>query len=59
MSQKEYLGDGVYIAPDEMEYGFWLTTENGICATNKIFLEPKVIEHFEEYLKQWREETKS
>jgi len=38
--EKEYLGDSVYI---EVEDGsFKLTTENGVGATNTIFLEPEV-----------------
>jgi hypothetical protein len=37
MSQKEYLGDGVYAAFDGN--GVILTTENGIRATNTIYLE--------------------
>lgn len=37
---KAYIGDGVYV---ELENGMIrLTTENGIEATNTIFLEPKV-----------------
>ena len=38
--EKVYLGDGVYWLCDG--YGFWLTTENGIETTNKIYLEPEV-----------------
>ena len=36
-----YLGDGVYAAPDG--YGIWLTAENGIEATDAIYLEPDVL----------------
>lgn len=37
---KEYLGDSVYV---EVENGMLkLTTENGIKATNTIYLEPEV-----------------
>lgn len=38
--RKVYLGDGVYVATDD--YGLVLTTENGIEATNTIYLEPEV-----------------
>ena len=38
--EKEFLGDGVYV---EVENGmFKVTTENGIEATNTIFLEPAI-----------------
>ena len=35
-----YLGDGVYAAFDG--YGVWLTAEDGITATDAIYLEPDV-----------------
>lgn len=41
-SRKEYLGDGVYVAPDAYG-GVVLTTENGLCATNTIVLEAEVL----------------
>lgn len=37
---KVYLGDGAYAKFDG--FGIWLTTENGIEATNEIYLEPEV-----------------
>lgn len=40
MSQKDYLGDGVYVNFDGCM--FVLTTEDGISVTNCIFLEPEV-----------------
>lgn len=40
MENKTYLGDGAYAEFDG--YGFWLTTENGIAVTNRIYLEPGV-----------------
>lgn len=44
MNTKSYLGDGCYV---EMEHGMVkLTTENGICATNTIYLEPDVLDAF-------------
>ena len=39
MSDKIYLGDGVYVNYDG--YCLCLTTENGISVTNTIVLEPK------------------
>lgn len=51
MSNKTYLGDGVYI-----EYLYeaetHLTTENGIEVTNRIVLEPEVIEALIRWLKK-------
>lgn len=44
---KQYLGDAVYAEWDG--YYIKLTTENGIEATNTIFLEPSVLESFDEY----------
>ena len=38
----EYLGDGVYAAYDG--YGMWLTAEDGITATDAIYIEPGVWE---------------
>jgi hypothetical protein len=47
--KKEYLGDGVYA---EVESSMLkLTTEDGISATNTIYLEPEVIEALQRYLK--------
>jgi hypothetical protein len=40
MSDKTYLGDGVYAAFDG--YSLVLTTENGIRTTNEIMIEPEV-----------------
>jgi len=41
MNDKQYVGDSVYLAFSG--YGFTITTENGIEATNTIFLEPEVL----------------
>lgn len=41
MIPKEYLGDAVYVDFDG--YHVVLTTEDGICVTNTIALEPAVI----------------
>jgi len=43
MERKKYLGDAVYFEYDG--YHVVLTTENGIRATNKICLEPEVIQN--------------
>ena len=42
-----YLGDSVYVGFDG--YHVVLTTENGIEATNKIFLDPSVLRNLDEY----------
>lgn len=39
---KVYLGDSVYLSYDG--YHYILTTENGLEATNTIYLEPQVID---------------
>jgi hypothetical protein len=43
MNDKRYLGDGVYIRKDVVRGAYVLTTEDGIAATNTIYLEPEVI----------------
>ena len=45
---KTYLGDGVYI--EQVPGGLKMTTENGIEATNTIYLEPAVVEAFIDYV---------
>lgn len=40
---KQYLGDGVYI--QRRGYDYELTTENGYCTTNIIFLTEEMIGH--------------
>lgn len=47
---KTYLGDGVYADFDG--YVIVLTTENGLCATNRIVLEPEVCEALVTYMKR-------
>lgn len=39
---RTYLGDGVYASFNNANGMLRLTTENGIIATNEIFLEPEV-----------------
>lgn len=38
--EKVYLGDGAYAESDG--YGIWITTEDGIRTTNRVYLEPEV-----------------
>lgn len=40
---KTYIGDGVY-AEKNAFHQVVLTTEDGVCATNTIYLEPEVVE---------------
>jgi len=39
--KKQYIGDGVYAVFDGR--GIWLTTEDGIVATDAIYVEPEVL----------------
>lgn len=41
---KQYLGDAVYFSFDG--YHVWLATEDGIGTTNRVALDPSVVEHF-------------
>jgi hypothetical protein len=56
---KQYLGDGVYVAMDESRDMLVLTTENGIEATNVIYLEEEVVAALLQYIrsKPWKEEA--
>jgi hypothetical protein len=49
-SHKEYLGDGVYARIDG-KY-IVLTTENGVQATNIIYLESSTLKALDEYIKR-------
>ena len=53
---KEYIGDSVYAYDDE--YGIVLTTENGMGASNTIYLEEAFIPKLEEYIGRWKEVRK-
>jgi len=53
---KEYLGDAVYADCDGIYLE--LTTENGLGATNRIFMEPEVIDAFIAFVTRMREEIK-
>lgn len=51
--KKEYLGDSVYCDFDGC--AFVLTTENGMGASNTIFLEPQVLNALNGYAKRVEE----
>lgn len=52
---KQYLGDGVYV---DIEHGMIkLTTENGIEATNTIYLEDSVLNNLLEYIGRSKQEA--
>lgn len=44
---KQYLGDGLYAAWDG--WHIVLTAENGVSVTNEVYLEPDVLQRFDEY----------
>jgi hypothetical protein len=50
MSDKAYLGDGVYVEHDNFDFGVILTTEDGYKVTNRIYLEPSVFRALEGYV---------
>jgi hypothetical protein len=54
---KLYLGDGVYVDFDG--FHIVLTAENGVEATNTIYLEPDVLQHLEMYVAKLRERLKA
>jgi hypothetical protein len=49
--RKEYLGDGAYVRWDAGTQHIVLTAENGVVATDIIYLEPEVIAALVQYLK--------
>ena len=55
--KKVYLGDSVYADFDG--YGIVLTTENGYGPSNKIVLEPEVLDALDLYRKSWRDELEN
>lgn len=57
MSQKRYLGDGVYVEVDTL--GLVLTTEDGIRATNRIVLEPEVLHRLLLYVEDLKRHPES
>lgn len=46
---RRYLGDGVYAVWDG--FGIWLTAENGLAATDAIYLEPAVYTELLRFMK--------
>jgi hypothetical protein len=60
MSDKRYLGDGVYVDLDRLQGALVLTTENGLEVTNTIVLESEVwleLVRFVEDLKRIKKEN--
>jgi hypothetical protein len=53
VGEKAYLGDGVYAQVTEL--GLELTTEDGISVTNRIVLEPEVLDALSRYLERVKE----
>lgn len=53
MTLKCYLGDGVYAAFDAQTLNVILTTENGIQTTNRIVLEPEVLDALGNVTRAW------
>ncbi len=54
-AQVEYLGDGVYAA--HVGDGIWLTAEDGIQATDAIYIEPNVFEALQGFVTRMKEPT--
>lgn len=49
---RRYLGEGVYAAHDG--FGIWLTAEDGIRASDAIYLEPEVLSALAQFVKEAR-----
>lgn len=47
---KVYLGDGVYLTVDRERGALKLTAENGVTATDTIYLEPVVWQNMRAYI---------
>jgi hypothetical protein len=52
MSNKTYIGDGVYVELDDNTGGIVLTVEDGIEATNTIYLEPSVLAQLNTFVRR-------
>jgi len=52
---KVYLGDGLYASFDG--YQFALSAENGIQATDTVYLEPEVLDAFLRFVEQIRTQS--
>jgi hypothetical protein len=50
---KVYLGDGVYAEFDATTLDVILTTENGVAITNRIVLEPDVLDALGRVTQRW------
>lgn len=50
LTEKRYLGDGVYVRSAGYGTAIWLTTENGISETNRIMLAPEVDRALRRYM---------
>lgn len=55
LNDKEYLGDGVYMAHDD--YQIWIALYDGINYTNAIALEPGLIDKLKAYEKRMIEKA--
>src|SRR3972149_5336454 len=56
-TEKEYIGDGVYIQPTDFG-DYLLTTENGIEVTNSIWLEHRMFDLLIQYRDRINQENK-
>lgn len=52
MDTKQYIGDGVYAEFDAATLNVILTTEDGISVTNRIVLEPEVLDALGRFTKR-------
>jgi len=50
LTDVEYIGDAVYVGKDGWQV--WLVTYNGMNITNKIALEPEVLQAFDLWRKR-------
>lgn len=57
-AEKVYLGDSVYADVDDMGFHIVLTTENGMVASNVIYLEPAVYAELVRYATRMKAEEK-
>jgi len=58
LTEKRYLGDGVYVKSAGYGTTVCLTTENGIEVMNIIMLEAKVTEALQKYMNELEEGVK-
>lgn len=54
MIPKRYIGDAVYV--DHDGFAVVITTENGIEATNTVYMEPSVLKQFETYIEDVKQD---